>query len=105
MGDNTFTREFVESILKNYVILSIGTKGSGKTFLLLKYLKFALSNNIYDQYILVLPMFELEENKSYQFINANNPNIFIFSTYSEVITDNLIKQQIKEKRKRGRFYL
>ena len=89
--------EFVESILKNWVILSIGTKGSGKTFLMLKYLKFAMENKLYDQYILVLPMFNLEENNSYNFINSKEKNIFVFDSYNEIITADLIKQQTKEK--------
>ena len=82
---------------KNYVALSIGTKGSGKTFFMLKYLKYALKNNLYDQYVLVLPMFEMEQNGSYKFINVKNPNIFVFESYYEVVTSNLMKQQVKEK--------
>ena len=96
--------DFVESFRKNYVALSIGTKGSGKTFLMLKYLKYALQNRLYDQYVLVLPMFEMEENGSYRFINAKDPNIFIFETYNEVITSNLMKQQVKEKAKKKKIF-
>ncbi len=88
--------EFVDSILKNWVILSIGTKGSGKTHLLLNFLRYAIMNNYYDQYIMVLPMFELEENNSYNFINAKDKNMFIFDSYNEVITADLIKQQTKD---------
>lgn len=89
--------DFIESFNKNYVALSIGTKGSGKTFLMLKYLRYSLINNLYDQYVLVLPMFEMEQNGSYKFINAKDKHIYVFESYNEVITANLIKQQVKEK--------
>lgn len=95
--------EFIESFLKNQVVLSIGTKSSGKTYLMLNYLKFALKNQIYDQYILVVPMFELEEKGSYTFINAKDPNIYVFDSYNEVITAQLIKQQIKEKKNKKKI--
>lgn len=97
-------KEFVESILKNWVVLSIGTKGSGKTFLMLKYLKFAMENDLYDQYILVLPMFSLEENDSYNFIDPKQPHIFVFDTYNEVLTADLIKQQTKEKKEKRKIF-
>lgn len=89
--------DFIHSFNKNYVVLSIGTKGSGKTFLMLKYLKFSLKHNLYDQYILILPMFEMEQNGSYKFINPKDKKIFVFESYNEVITANLMKQQVKEK--------
>lgn len=88
-------QEFVESILKNWVVLSIGTKGSGKTYLMLKYLKFAFQNNLYEKYVLVLPMFNMEQNDSYSFIDANQKNIFVFDTYNEVIASQLYKEQEK----------
>lgn len=91
-------REFIESILKNWVILSIGCKGSGKSFLLLKFLRFALEHNIYDKYILVLPMYSMEQNDSYDFIDENDKKIFIFEAYSEVITKDLLKVQEKNKK-------
>lgn len=95
--------DFIETFNKNYVTLSIGSKGSGKTFLMLKYLKFALTNDLYDQYVLVLPMFEMEQNGSYKFINEKDPKIFVFESYNEVITANLIKQQVKEKKKKKKI--
>lgn len=98
-------QEFIKSILKSWLVLSIGTKGSGKTHLLLKFLKFCLANNVYDQYILVLPMFKLEQNQSYNFIDANQKNVYVFDNYNEVITADLIKNQEKNpKRKKKVFY-
>lgn len=103
---NNPVNDFLESFNKNYVALSIGTKGSGKTYLMLKYLKFAMKNNIYDQYVLILPMFEMEQNGSYKFINIKDPIMFVFETYNEVITANLMKQQVKEKNdKKKVFYV
>lgn len=98
--------EFVNSILKNWVVLSIGTKGSGKTFLVLKYLKFALEMDLYDQYLLVLPMFMMEENNSYSFINPKDKKIFVYDNYHEVITSDLINVQSKNKNnKKKTFFL
>lgn len=97
-------REFVESILKNWVVLSIGTKGSGKTYLALKFLKFAMEYGLYDRYILVLPMFSLEENDSYSFINPKEKHIFIFDTYNEVITSELMKDQEKNIKKKDKVF-
>jgi len=97
--------EFVNSFLNNWLILSIGTKGSGKTYLMLKYLKFALKNDLYDQYVLVLPMFTMEQNNSYKFINAKDKRIYVFESYNEVITANLLKQQEKDKVKKKVLFI
>ena len=98
--------EFVNSILKNWVVLSIGTKGSGKTYLVLKFLKFAIEKDLYDQYILVLPMFRMEENDSYSFIDPKKNNIYVYDAYHEVISSELIQFQTKNiKHKLKTFYL
>lgn len=99
-NENFNEKEFVESVLKNWVVLSIGTKGSGKTFLLLKYLKFAMQYNLYEQYVLVLPMFKMEQSGSYNFIDDKQKHIFVFDTYNQVITANLMKQQEKDVKKK-----
>jgi len=97
-------REFIESILKNWVILSIGCKGSGKSFLLLKFLKFAIEHDIYDRYILVLPMFTMEQNDSYDFLNPNDEKFYIFESYNEVITKELLRKQESNKDKKMKCF-
>lgn len=93
-------KDFISNLKKGRIILSLGTKGSGKTFLLLQYLKFALANNIYQQYVLILPAFSVEKNDSYAFLRAHlksNKNLFIFEGYDPVISEQFIARQKKNK--------
>lgn len=89
--------EFADSLLQNRVVLSIGTKGSGKSFLMLNFLRFALKYKLYERYILVLPAYKFEQNDSYSFIDDKDPDIFIFEGYNEVIIAQLMEQQKNEK--------
>jgi len=91
--------DFIKSTLKHRLILSIGTKGSGKTYTMLNYLKFCFAHpKMYDQYILILPAYTIEQNDSYSFIDANQKNIFIFEQYDEMITEHFLKDQYKKKK-------
>ena len=61
-------KDFLEMASSEKFILSIGNKGTGKSFTLLHYLRLAFENDWYDCYILVLPMYEHEAASSYDFI-------------------------------------
>ena len=43
-------------------VCTIGAKGGGKSYTMLAYLKWAIQNNLYEKYHLVLPMYHLEAN-------------------------------------------
>ena len=58
-------KDFLEMASSEKFILSIGNKGTGKSFTLLHYLMLAFENDWYDCYFLVLPMYEHEASSSY----------------------------------------
>lgn len=79
LGDNTCR-----------VTVSVGTKGSGKTHLMLAYVKFALRTRRFDSLHLVLPSFSNEEDDSYKWLTEHN-NVYIYTQYSPVVTERVIK--------------
>jgi hypothetical protein len=93
------SEDFLDVITSGRVVMSIGSKHSGKSFLMLKFLKYAFKNNLYDRYILVLPSYMIEENDSYKFINGHAKHIFIFDEYSENICSDLMKTQKQKSQK------
>lgn len=50
------------------IILSIGARGSGKSFHMLSMLMWCLQNKCYDKYHCVLPTWHYEQNYSYTFL-------------------------------------
>ena len=86
------------------LILSLGTKGGGKTHLALAYLKYAMKNKLYDTYLLVLPSYLIEADDSYGFINDKDDHVFVFETYDEVISAKLMVRQKKMKKKKERIF-
>jgi hypothetical protein len=87
-------QNFVSEVLKNRLMLSIGTKGSGKSYLMLNFLRYCFAHKLYERYVLILPSFRYEQHDSYSFINAEDKNIFVIESYNEVITANLLKEQM-----------
>ena len=61
---------FIEQMRQFRIVLSIGLKGSGKTYNSLKYIKYMLENEpkVYDKYLLILPAFKYEQNDSYEWL-------------------------------------
>jgi hypothetical protein len=89
--EETFLNDNIET---GRFILSIGSKGSGKTYRLLQYLKFALYNNIYERYHLILPMYSSEQNDSYGFLQTQQ-NCYIYNGYSEKVSILVDKDRLK----------
>jgi len=91
------------------VILSLGTKFSGKSYFVLKWLKYCLSNKKFDIYFLVLPSYSIEAQNSYDFIDKNSDEVFIFEEYQEGIPKKLMALQRKlidrKKEKKKIFFL
>ena len=76
------------------VIISLGMKRHGKTYLMVQYLKHALVNNIYDEYHLVLPQFGQERDGAYQFLTACDPKrVFIYDKYNEILTEQVLSKK------------
>lgn len=98
-------KTFIESLDKNRLILSLGTKGSGKTHLLLNYLRFCFENEKYEKYILILPAYNFEQNDSYEFIDSKRKDIYIMTEYSEAITKKLYDIQTKDKHKKKTLFV
>lgn len=99
MKDNIINLEdeFLEDVTKTgRFIMSIGIKGGGKSFAMLNFLKYALSNEIFESYHLVLPMYKLEQSDSYGFLR-NQKQCYIYNGYSEKVSKNVEKERAKKK--------
>lgn len=83
-------------------VISLGEPESGKTFLALKYIQWALDNDLYDIYHCVIPMYGREENDSYKFIENYKNKFYIYKCYDEVVSQR-VKNSI-EKDKHRVFY-
>lgn len=79
---------FLEDSPKSFII-SLGMKRQGKTFLLLKYLSWAMLNNKFEEYHLILPQFGNERDGAYQFL-VNMKNVFIYDKYHQVVCDKIL---------------
>jgi hypothetical protein len=90
-------KRFIDSIRENRLILSLGTKGSGKSYLLCNFLKHAFKHKLFQRYVLILPAFSYEQNDSYDFIDTKDKNIHVFEAYDEVIIKHLMKIQSTHK--------
>lgn len=77
------------------VIMSLGTKSGGKSFLMNQYLRYCFAHKLYDIYMLVLPSYDVEANDSYSFIDEKNKDILIFTEYNEALPDKIMKYQRK----------
>jgi hypothetical protein len=89
--------DFLKSSMEYRLILSLGTKGSGKSFCLCNYLRTCFKYKLYDRYVLVLPAYKYEQNDSYSFIDKDDKSINIFESYDPVISMHLMKTQKKKK--------
>ena len=87
--------DFQTTIQQGRLVLSIGTKHSGKSYFMLKYIKHAMKHNLYEKYILILPSYEFEENGSYDFIDSKKKHIFIFTEYNPIILEQHMEKQRK----------
>lgn len=70
--------------------MSIGSKHSGKSYMLLHYIKYAMDNDLYDEYHLVLPVYEFEEKDSYAWLDKHKTKarITIYTEHDPIIIEN-----------------
>ena len=87
----TLEKEFLEGFSQGRVAVSVGTKNSGKSYLMLHYLNYCLENDIYDIYYLSLPTYTHEQNDSYKFIREykGKAKIIVFSQWDELIINQI----------------
>lgn len=85
--EGTLEKDFLEEFEKGRVCLSVGTKGSGKSYTMLAYLRYCLKHDIYDVYLLSLPVYKFEQFDSYDFIKnyKGKAKIIIFNRYDTMI--------------------
>lgn len=77
-------------------VCTIGAKGGGKSFTMLAYLKWAIQNNLYEKYHLVLPMYHLEANDSYSFLK-DQKQCLIYESFHTKITQRVLTDRVKFK--------
>jgi len=87
---------FLEQMREYRICLSIGLKGSGKTFNAMKYIRHILENepDLYDKYLLILPAYLYEQNDSYSWLKKHAKKVNVYSYYSPIIFEQLNDKQI-----------
>ena len=96
MSDNGSLENYFLEEMRNYrIVLSIGLKGSGKTYHSLKYIQHMLENepDVYDKYLLVLPAYQYEQNDSYSWLQKHKKKVNIYPYYSSIIFEQLLEKQ------------
>ena len=86
--------------------LIIAEPAGGKTYLMLKVLKYYLEHNTFTQYHLVLPAFKNERSNSYDFLRdpKYKKYVFIHNEYHPKISETIYKQQYVEEPKEKIFF-
>ena len=72
-------------------IASIGSQETGKSHFHIQLLKLAFKYNLFQKYHLILPVFNNEQNGSYNFIPKGNTNIKVYNKYHTMICDFVTK--------------
>ena len=87
---------FLEQMREYRICLSIGLKGSGKTYNSMKYIKYMLENepDLYDKYLLILPAYLYEQNDSYAWLKKYAKKVNVYSYYSPIIFEQLNEKQM-----------
>jgi len=79
-------------------IFSIGERGGGKTFLMLKCLNHWMENDVFFEIHLILPDFEDEQNDSYKWLSEfkqKNTKLFIYESYHASIGKKILEDSQK----------
>ena len=86
---------FLQQMKEFRIVLSIGLKGSGKTYSSLKYIKYMLEKEpeVYDKYLLILPSYRYEQHDSYQWLEQHKKKVNVYPYYSGIIFEQLIAKQ------------
>lgn len=83
------------------VIISMGAKGSGKTTILLNFIKYIHKKNWYSEFHLVIPSFNksklVDGSDQYGFLRGMK-NMFIYTQYDSLISDIVLKKCDGKKR-------
>jgi len=94
----SYESDFLEDNKKHgRSIISIGTPESGKSYLALKYVTYSLQNDLYDEYHIVAPTFNHEENSSYDFLKQHKDKVKIYLKYNAVVSERVDKAREKGK--------
>ena len=88
-------------------VCSIGLPGAGKSFTMLRALQYWMDHDTFEEYHLVLPQFEHEQNDSYGFLNdyKGNKVIKVYNSYHNKIAQDLLSNQYKKKDKNHKVFL
>jgi hypothetical protein len=93
----------------DFTALNVGCKGSGKTHIVLQFLKWAYHNQIYEKYFFVLPSYSFEQKNSYDFITEMKKekmnNVFIFTKFSQAHLEKLVYDQSNSNNERCFFFI
>jgi len=88
---------FLKDLETGRFVLGIGSKGSGKSYLMTSYLKYALSQVVYENVHFVCPIgVHGEANNSYDFLE-NQKHVLIYPHYTETVA-----KRVDADRKKGK---
>lgn len=89
--------QFIEDTFTNgRFILSIGSKGTGKSYLMTRYLKSALYLDVFQRIIFICPAYDGEQDNQYDFLK-DQKRVEIFKDYNEKVAKYVDKARRKEK--------
>jgi len=83
------------SIGKNIIV--IGSVSSGKTFMCLSYVHYALVHDLYEEIHLIAPQFNSEMNNSYAFLKKYKDKVFVYTEFDESIINHVEKRRYSKK--------
>jgi hypothetical protein len=90
-------KEFIEDLKIGRFVLAIGSKGSGKSYLLTSYMKKALQEGTYKNVHFVCPVsIKGEASNSYSFLE-NQKHVLIYPHYTEAVSKRVDADRKKEK--------
>lgn len=89
-------------------VVSIGARGTSKSYSLLKYINLSLTHNLHDLYILILPSYNTDnDTDNYKFLKPYlGKKVLIYTSFNDEIPGHILKKQQKAKQdKKNRVFL
>ena len=78
---------------KSFNTITIGATNSGKSYLALCYIRYALKHNLYGEYHIIAPHMKDEQNKSYDFLKQHKDKVFYYTKFAYDILDYVEKRK------------
>lgn len=104
MEQGDLNKEFAVDMTIGCVLCSVGSKGAGKTSFMLACLRACLERGIFDDYVLILPSYEVEADDSYAFLE-DFEEVTIYTKYHESIARKLYNRNHDIKTRKATLFV